>query len=358
MASTGIGERLRNARTARGLTLEDIEAATHIKRRFLDALEREAWDELPGTAYARGFLVSYAQHLGISTDEILSLYLVPSVRGPSVAAPRPVDVRITPANPQSRLRRIVTAIVVLLIAGAVALSYVLARQLGEFAASRPRPQASGPAPGAGAPNGSPPAGTQAGGTPGVTSTQPGGVTQTGAAGAVTGTAAVPLIAPGQPVVVTVQATDRTWVRATADGTVIFEGFVSAGDHEVWRGQHRVSLRVGNASALDLSVNGQPIGRLGNPGDVVERAFSNGTPATAPPASPPPAAPAPPRQPVPAAPPAAAPRTPAPAPAAPAPSAPVPIRPPSSSPAAPPPRIVPPAAPPSTITPTAPSGDHN
>src|SRR5579862_2973917 len=304
MALAGIGERLRNARTARGLTLEDIEAATRIKRRYLDALEREAWDELPGTTYGRGFLASYARQLGISADEILGLYPSQSAGGPAAAVPRPVEVRITPANPQSRLRRIITAIAVVFVAGAVVLAYILVGQLRQFAATRP----------AGAPAVTPTSGGQAAGAPPATPGAPGQtVTPTG----------------GQNVVVSALATDRSWVRVVSDGSVVFEGFVSAGDHQVWEGKHQVSLRVGNASALDLSVNGQNVGRLGNPGDVVERTFTSGapggtapaaptappatTPAAAPPATPParPAAPAP-------APVAPAPATPRPAPAPPAP----------------------------------------
>ncbi|MHB8733204.1 MAG: helix-turn-helix domain-containing protein, partial [bacterium] len=168
MASVGIGERLRNARTARGLTLEDIEAATRIKGHYLDALEREAWDELPGVTYVRGFLASYARQLGISVDEILSLYSVPAAGAPSATAssavPRPVEVRITPANPQSRLRRTITAIAVVFVAGAVVLGYILVGQLRQFAATRPRPEAAAPAPsGAGSqPGASQPAGAAPG----------------------------------------------------------------------------------------------------------------------------------------------------------------------------------------------------
>lgn len=301
----GIGERLRSARTARGLTLEDIEAATRIKVHYLDALEREAWDELPGATYVRGFLASYARQLGISVDEILGLY--PSARTPFTPVPRPVEVRLTPGNPQSRLRRIVTAIAVVFVAGAVVLGYVLVGQLRQFASTRPRPEAAAPGPG-GSPIGSQPA-VQPGG-PAATPTS-GGTPGTPAGQTVTGTTGTPPIAPGQNIVITAQATDRSWVRVVSDGSVVFEGFVSAGDHQVWQGQHQVSIRVGNASALDLSVNGQAVGRLGNPGDVVDRTFSTGGTATptapaTPPAAAPPSAPAgpPPAAPAPAAPPRA------------------------------------------------------
>lgn len=349
MALAGIGERLRSARTARGLTLEDIEAVTRIKPHYLDALEREAWDELPGATYVRGFLASYARQLGISAEEILGLYPSQSVRTPSATGPRPVEVRITPGNPRSRLRRIITAIAVVFVAGVVVLGYILVGQLRQFAATRPQPEAAAPAPSAagGAP-GSQPGAIQPAGAPAVTPTSggqaagvPAGTPGSVAGQPVTGTSGAPPAggsqaatpAGGQNVVVNALATDRSWVRVVSDGAVVFEGFVSAGDRQVWQGQRQVSVRVGNASALDLTVNGQSVGRLGNPGDVIERTFTSGAPGgTAP------AAPTAPR----ATTPAAAPPTTTPAP--PAPAAPATPRPVPAPPA-------PPVAP--TVTPTSP-----
>src|SRR5207245_3321308 len=62
------------------------------------------------------------------------------------------------------------------------------------------------------------------------------------------------------------ATDRVWVRAVADGAVVFEGFVNAGDRQAWEATRQITVRVGNAGAVDVSVNGRSVGRLGAPGD--------------------------------------------------------------------------------------------
>ena len=66
--SEGIGERLREARTARGIELEDAERQIKIRKRFLVAMEEEEWDVLPGSAYVRGFLHTYAELLGLDAD--------------------------------------------------------------------------------------------------------------------------------------------------------------------------------------------------------------------------------------------------------------------------------------------------
>jgi cytoskeleton protein RodZ len=60
-----IGSSLRAAREHRQLQLSEVERATHIRARYLSALEDERFDALPGTAYAKGFLRTYADFLGL-----------------------------------------------------------------------------------------------------------------------------------------------------------------------------------------------------------------------------------------------------------------------------------------------------
>lgn len=72
--SLGIGERLIQARDERGLTLEDAERDTRISRRYLQALEDETFDVIPAPVYARGFLRSYSQYLGLDTAQLLARF--------------------------------------------------------------------------------------------------------------------------------------------------------------------------------------------------------------------------------------------------------------------------------------------
>ncbi len=69
-----IGETLRDARTARGVELEEVERATKIRVKFLAAMEEDRWDELPAPAYARGFLDIYARYLGLDHKALLDEY--------------------------------------------------------------------------------------------------------------------------------------------------------------------------------------------------------------------------------------------------------------------------------------------
>ena len=83
--SLGIGERLIQAREERGLNLEDAERDTRISRRYLQALEDERFDIIPAPVYARGFLRSYSQYLGLDTARLLARFAeeAPSTSGPA-----------------------------------------------------------------------------------------------------------------------------------------------------------------------------------------------------------------------------------------------------------------------------------
>ena len=64
------GERLRAAREAKGLSLEDIAAQTRIPRRHLESLEIGDWERLPAPTYTSGFAKSYASAVGLDRTEI------------------------------------------------------------------------------------------------------------------------------------------------------------------------------------------------------------------------------------------------------------------------------------------------
>jgi cytoskeletal protein RodZ len=66
-----IGQRLKKAREYRNLTLEKVEAATHIRSQFLQALEADDYSAMPSPVQARGFLRNYAQYLELDLDQMI-----------------------------------------------------------------------------------------------------------------------------------------------------------------------------------------------------------------------------------------------------------------------------------------------
>ena len=69
------GEELRRERLIRGVSLEEISAATKISVRLLTALEASDVRKLPAPVFTRGFIRAYARHLGLDMDEMVNAYL-------------------------------------------------------------------------------------------------------------------------------------------------------------------------------------------------------------------------------------------------------------------------------------------
>jgi cytoskeleton protein RodZ len=74
MAKGNFGEHLKRERDMREVTLAELTAGTRIGPRFLEAIENEEWDKLPGGSFTRGFVRSIAQYLGLDEEDLLSEY--------------------------------------------------------------------------------------------------------------------------------------------------------------------------------------------------------------------------------------------------------------------------------------------
>ncbi len=97
---TGIGPTLRDARNRRKVDLSEVEAAIKIRVRYLQAMENEEWDALPGGAYTRGFIRTYASYLGLDGERLADDYRRASGTPGGVRVPK----RVEPV-PAARRRR-------------------------------------------------------------------------------------------------------------------------------------------------------------------------------------------------------------------------------------------------------------
>lgn len=93
---TGLGETLREAREAKSLSIHGVERELRISRKYLQALEDEDYDSLPAPVYARGFLRTYAQFLGLDPAELMPLFQ-PAAQREKVVEPLP---ELAPPQPQ------------------------------------------------------------------------------------------------------------------------------------------------------------------------------------------------------------------------------------------------------------------
>ena len=119
-----IGAKLSNARDAKGVTIEQAARDTHIAKRFIEAMEQEDFDEFPGEAYLLGFLRTYSSYVGLSAEDIVTLYHNIKLQ----EQPAPIDELLDRRPEPGTLRRYiiigaaaatVVALVVLLVVGVI-----------------------------------------------------------------------------------------------------------------------------------------------------------------------------------------------------------------------------------------------
>lgn len=88
-----IGQRLRQAREARGLNVQDIAARLHLSASVVATIENGAFEQLPAATYARGYMRAYANLVGLNPDSLLAAYdqyaTQPPELNPFASTPQP-----------------------------------------------------------------------------------------------------------------------------------------------------------------------------------------------------------------------------------------------------------------------------
>lgn len=96
------GNRLKQARINKNLTLDDVAAELFILRRHLEAIEAEDFRSLPQIAFARGFVINYAKFVGLDPDEIADSF---NRNYPDELKKKSVDDIESPLKPMGTLQR-------------------------------------------------------------------------------------------------------------------------------------------------------------------------------------------------------------------------------------------------------------
>jgi cytoskeleton protein RodZ len=270
-----IGQILEKTRKEKGLTLEEVEHATKIRKRYLVGLEREDYGALPDAVYAQGFLKTYANYLGLDGEELSREFKdrrrPRRERGISYGAPKKSEFDQPLINPGElgvdRRRKtvsgttILTLLVALLaLAAVVGALYYVGRGV-QISGENPSPSqpseeqaADGSEPGAGGEEGASEERGQeeaaTGGSKGAGEAQPDTLT----------------------VEVSVEGS-ASWLSILADGTLAYEQIAQPGFSQTFEAQREISIRTGNAGAVGVEVNGQDLGKLGESGEVLTRDFT-------------------------------------------------------------------------------------
>jgi len=69
-----LGNLLKDKRTSLGLSLEQVAGDTHIPPDYLEALEKEQFERIPGEGYIKGFLRTYSDYLQLDPDPVIDVY--------------------------------------------------------------------------------------------------------------------------------------------------------------------------------------------------------------------------------------------------------------------------------------------
>ena len=268
-----LGTTLRQARVARKLTTGQVSSATRIAHRIIVAMEQDEWSKVPGGIFARGYLRAYAREVGLDGTELAAQFDAENAPPPEVPenqaipqadASRPI-VRIRlPALSEAASRWVTGSAMVAL------LLFVYVAGRWSTADDQPAPppaaglEAAAPTSALGAPPPVQPVGTSA-----ASADEPaaaGGQDVRNAA-ARAGDVDLPGPAADSPIVAAVAVTRPCWVTASADGVRTIYRTLQPGERVEARGRV-LTLRVGDAGALRLSLEGEAAGPLGASGEVV------------------------------------------------------------------------------------------
>jgi len=315
-----VGDVLQERREDLGLGLDEIGAMLRIKPAYLAALEQDRSDDLPGPAYAIGFIRAYADFLGLNTEQVLARFKAEAsgvTTRPDLTLPVPLGERSLPGravvlvafilalcgygiwyylstedrNRPERVAAVPTALQQAPAAPAVLAPPIAAVPVEGAATTAPAPNpmpvppgiigtAASPSAGAGASAAPPPAVSSPPATapqpvaalaqpapklvkPVMASpVQPAAPTQAQPAAAPPATGAVPTAASK----ITIRALADCWIQIRAsDQSIVFSRILKSGEVYAVPTRQGLSLRTGNAGVLEIAIDGKPAPSIGGIG---------------------------------------------------------------------------------------------
>lgn len=247
-----IGQTLAEARENAGLSVDEVAAATRIRRTLVLGIEHDDFSACGGDFYARGHIRTIAQRVGVDPAPLLAQF---DADRPEAAPPRATDVfeSETAARPERRGPNWSAAM-------AVALALVLVYGVAQVLSGEDRPVTDG---------------LSGERRSTATASEP---AQPSASQSPSADSSAVAQAPRNKVTVAVRARDTSWVQATtASGEELFQGLLTD-ETRTFSDRSRIKLIIGNAGAVTLTVNGTPIGAPGRSGQVARVEFTPQDPA--------------------------------------------------------------------------------
>jgi cytoskeletal protein RodZ len=264
-----LGRWLREARKAKGSTLDEAEKATRIRAQFLEFLEAGDFAAFPGgDVQLRGFLRIYARYLDLSPEEVLGRYSA-EVYGSETpaAATAPEETQAEPVEPTDDLTSIRfrprdipvssalprwMSVETVLIVGILLTVLLAVLAIVSYVMNQPENEQS---------------------LPSAATTAPTEI-------AVSVTTTPPLVnsppalatSSGEEVTLILEATEHVLVRVERGTQVVFEDMMAPGQTETWSDDEVIVVKTGNGAGLQVTVNGQVQGTMCGRGEACTRAW--------------------------------------------------------------------------------------
>lgn len=241
----GEGQILRDAREQKGWDIAKAEDITKIRIRYLEALEEENYSILPGATYVKGFLKTYAKHLGLDPEELVSLYKLTEVREPQP------KLEAFARNPRKRPQWFKPA--VLAVTGLLALFIVIGiASLSKDKGKTISPEFT-PTPLPSAPQEEMAQQPEPNSQPQLPAQNPQSV----------------IAAETDGLIAQLVFTQPCWIVVKVDGQLALEGTFTQGMTKELRAKERIELvTVGNAGGVSVTLNGKTLPSLGASSEVV------------------------------------------------------------------------------------------
>lgn len=239
MDMDNVSKMLKEARLAKGLSLEEAEAATSIRKLYLDAVEEGEFDKIPGDVFTKGIIRTYGNFLGLNGPDLVNIYKAQnSGLTKEAVAPKPIrmveKISISPHIKPERVSSgnwlsyiVVLALVIVVAAGGKA--WFMNTDSSQNLVSEPA-----------AVENSMPAEEKAAPKPAYDGVN----------------LALKCV------------NDRCWMEVTADGEIVFSGIMEAGQQQSFKAKENISVHYGNIGAMEITVNGETLPKDPEVGSVV------------------------------------------------------------------------------------------
>lgn len=262
---SSIGSILKEARSKKSISLEEVHSRIKIHPRVIQLLEEDKFEKLPSPLFAKSFLKSYAEFLEVNPEEIVKAYDKEDRKDPAqVLFIKPAAEREKSSLLNFDKSLLVLPVIVLaLIVGGFAL-FSLVKTATQHIKDRKAVSASSKA--------SKTAHSEASGKAKASKAQNEKSASDKSFSAEdwlrhTELHNFPKIGKKDTLHLKIKAADSVWLRVTCDGKVLFQSILKQGVAETWNANEQFELWTGNASNMELSLNNYD---LGSPGKGVTK----------------------------------------------------------------------------------------